>query len=85
MNYRPGDTVLVRGIVGRDGVVLGPGIEVGQACLNIIGDVPVFDQDKQPVGLMLFFATEDERAEFAALIDQSHDDVGMCHVDPSDD
>lgn len=53
---KPGETVLVRGIVGRDCIVLGHGVEVGQGALDIVGEVPRFDQDRQPVMVMLFFS-----------------------------
>lgn len=60
-----GDSVLVRGVVGPYGIMLGPGVEVREGSLEIVSDIPVFDQPQQPVALVMFFASEIEREEFA--------------------
>jgi hypothetical protein len=86
MNYQPGDTVLVRGVVGRDGVVLGPGVEVGQRCLDIVGDMPVFNQANQPVAMLLFFADESSMRQFAERISDDPDvDVRLVESADADD
>lgn len=84
MELKPGSTVLVRAVVGRDSVVLGPGIEVGLGALDIIGDVPQFDQDRQPFMVMLFFPDRMECQRSMAKI--AHDpNVDMIYVDNSID
>lgn len=83
MDYQAGDTVLVRGVVGRDCVVLAPGIEVGHGALDIIGDIPIFDQDRQPVMVMLFFSDRMECQRSMAKI-ANDPAVDVVYVDSDD-
>lgn len=65
--FYPGCQVLVRGTLSADGrfVTVAPGAEMASQSVEIVTDLPVFDGDAQPFGLMLFFATEHEREQFA--------------------
>lgn len=67
LQFTGGETVLVRGLLSIDGrtVSFGPGVEVRSASLDIVTDVPRFDQGEEASALLLFFSSEAERQQFA--------------------
>lgn len=64
---QPGDDVMIRGVISQSSefVLLAPGIELPTDTVQVITEIPTFAGGAQPLALVLFFATEQERAEFA--------------------
>lgn len=76
--YKPGEEVLIRARVTDDGrsVRLGPGVEVGAGSVEIMTDLPVFDETAQPAALLMFFHCAEDRQAFAETFE------GMPGVEP---
>lgn len=62
-NLKPGDAVLVRGIVTHEGVRIGDRLVPADQA-DVVTDVPALEGDPAP--LLMFFHDEVERANFAA-------------------
>lgn len=64
-----GEQVLIRAHVTDDGkcVVLAPGIELPVRAVDVSATLPA-NTDGLPVGLVLFFANEEDRRDFAEFV-----------------